>query len=121
MTREELLPCPLCNGKSDIIFPDTDAEIFCTECDLTLESRSGETINQLKSRWNKRIPAQCVPSPPEPYWLPFKVVGGCIRDAKDNYVAELSSPFGGNVRDAMAAFLVAAANTFSSAECGEGK
>ena len=66
-------------------------------------------------------PAQGMPSLPEPYWLPFKVVGGCIRDAKDNYVAELSSPFGADIRDAMAAFLVAAANTFLSTECGEGK
>ncbi len=60
-----------------------------------------------------RSVAQRRPMPPEPYWLPFKVVSGCIRDAKDNYVAELSSPFGGHIRDEMAQFLVEAANACS--------
>jgi hypothetical protein len=46
----------------------------------------------------------------ELYKLPFKVVGGSIRDANDGYVAELSGVHGSPMRDAMAAFLVECAN-----------
>lgn len=45
-----------------------------------------------------------------PYVLPFHVDGGCIRDANNGYVAELSSPHGGEARDRIAQFIVTAVN-----------
>jgi len=47
---------------------------------------------------------------PSGYQPPFKAAGASIRDANDNYVAELSSIHGADRRDSMVAWLVEAAN-----------
>jgi hypothetical protein len=51
-------------------------------------------------------PAGSVSYPPAPYVLPFKVVGGCIQDANNTYVAEISAVHGLVTREAMVNWIV---------------
>ena len=58
MGDAELLKCPCCGGKANVMHGDISLVVYCTKCGLSTEDAYFITGNRHIELWDKRNPAQ---------------------------------------------------------------